>query len=276
MKYEGKTGEYFEIARLSKENVSSISSIAEHTLALIWFEENDNVIVIDSVEQRFDKNQIIFLTSFHHIEIKSISQAKVLLFNKPFFCVVNHDSEVGCKGILFYGATSLPVISIKDQELATLDTVWKMLCLEMESADELQLEMLQMMLKRVLILCTRIYKNQENYTAVDDGQVNIIREFNYLVEQHFRSKHSVAEYAELLFKSPKTLSNLFHQLGSKTPLEFIQERILLEAKRLLSYTNQSVSEVAFSIGYDDVQSFSRFFKKKTSLSPSEYKSDQIA
>jgi len=92
-----------------------------------------------------------------------------------------------------------------------------------------------------------------------------------LVEQHFKTKHTVAEYAELLYKSPKTLSNIFLKMGSKTPLQYIQERKLLEAKRRLRYSNMQIQEIAYEIGYEDIQAFSRFFKKKVGISPSKFK-----
>ena len=83
-----------------------------------------------------------------------------LFFNKPFYCIVNHDSEVGCKVILYYGSANLPILSPTAEDTDVLSAVWGVLTMEMESRDELQLEMLQMMLKRILILCTRIYKAQ--------------------------------------------------------------------------------------------------------------------
>lgn len=271
MKYEGKTGEYFEVCSITNEDNSSLKHAIDGSLILLWFEGDNNQLNIDGVTRVFNTNDITFLTPFHNVEVVQISTVKVLKFNKPFFCVVNHDSEVGCKGILYYGATMLPVIKVSDPELEILNAAWKMLCIEMESKDELQLEMLQMMLKRILILCTRIYKEQSHSVEVDNPTSDVIREFNYLVEQHFKTKHSVAEYADLLFKSPKTLSNVFKKLGSKSPLEFIQDRILLEAKRLLSYTDKGISDIAYEVGYEDVQSFSRFFKKKQEVSPSEFK-----
>lgn len=146
-----------------------------------------------------------------------------------------------------------------------------MFLLEMQSPDDLQLEMLQMMLKRFLILCTRIYKKQHDMAQLDHGQVDLIRSFNFLVEKHFKTRHTVAEYAELLHRSPKSLSNLFASLDSKTPMQIIQERILLEARRLLRYTDKPIKEIAYDLGYEDVQSFSRFFKSKERVSPSEYR-----
>ena len=98
-----------------------------------------------------------------------------------------------------------------------------------------------------------------------------MREFNFLVEQHFNTKHTVAEYAELLFKSPKTIYNIFSKIGSKTPLSYIQDRKMLEAKRLLYYTDIQIQEIAYKIGYNDIQAFSRFFKKQEGISPSKYR-----
>ena len=148
----------------------------------------------------------------------------------------------------------------KDTEILT--TVLKMLHIEMESRDNLQLEMLQMMLKRLLILCTRIYKDHNIHSKLRTQSIDLIREYNYLVEQHFKTKHSVSEYADLLYKSPKTLSNLFKKYGNITPQQYIQNRIMLEARRLLTYTEQSVSAISFELGFSDLQAFSRFFSKK--------------
>jgi len=85
--------------------------------------------------------------------------------------VINHDSEVGCKGILFYGAQAVPIIRITDGDVETLSTVWKMLEQEMVSNDGLQEEMLQMMLKRILILSLRMYKDQTELQHVELKQI---------------------------------------------------------------------------------------------------------
>lgn len=101
--------------------------------------------------------------------------------------------------------------------------------------------------------------------------MGLIRRFNWLVEQHFREKHSVVHHADLLNKSAKTLSNLFSEQGQKSPLQIIHERIATEAKRLLIYTDKPVKEIAFHLGFTDVSAFHRFFKKQAGLSPSAFK-----
>ena len=69
-------------------------------------------------------------------------------------------------------------------------------------------------------------------------------------------------YTSLLNRAPKTLSNLFKKLGHKTPLPFIQNRLLLESHHLLKYPDKTISEIGYELGFYDVQIFSHFFKIK--------------
>ena len=272
MKYVGKTNEYFEIIDITNSNKELLNDMEPDALSFLWFESDNNELTIDLKKQTLHTNQIVCFTPFHKLQVHEIKLAKYLKFNKPFYCILDHDSEVGCKGVLYYGAKNAPILSPNDDDVEILKTVWKMILIEMQSKDNLQLEMLQMMLKRLLILCTRIYKSQENYNNIETTQVDIVRDFNFLVEQNFTEKHSVAEYASMLNKSPKTLSNLFGKLSEKTPLQIIQDRIMLEVRRLLKYTDKPVSEIGYEVGFQDIQSFSRFFKKNEGVSPSDFRS----
>jgi len=271
MKYLGKNGESFEIVTITQQNCDILKTSGSNELSLLWFTSDNNHLTIDSIPYVFGSNQIICVTEFHMIEVGDIKELKLLRFNKPFYCILDHDSEVGCKGILYYGSPNLPIIAIPHSDIEILEAVWKVLYMEMQSTDSLQLEMLQMMLKRILILCTRIYKSQSDFSNLDTSYTNIVREFNFLVEKHFREKHSVGDYAGLLNKAPKSLSNLFKKLGIKTPLQFIQNRLLIEALRLLRYSEKTISDIGYELGFNDVQSFSRFFKKQKGISPNDFR-----
>lgn len=274
MIFKGNTNEYLQIEQFHCNDGFAPKENLDSPLTFIWFEKDDQKITVDNIEYETSSNQIVCLTEFHKVDIEEVCNAKMIRFNRSFYCVLDHDSTVGCKGILFFGASQLPIINIPKIELLKFQTIWNMFEIEIQSNDELQLEMLQSMLKRFIILCTRIYKTQQNYNSLETVKVDIVREYNFLVEQNFRTKHTVAEYAAMLNKSPKTLSNLFSKIAEKSPLHFIQDRKMLEARRLLRFTDKSVKEIAYEIGFEDLQTFGRFFKKQEGLSPTKFKENK--
>jgi len=271
MTFKGKDGEILRLENLASGNSDVLTDHIEHGFTLLWFDEDGSEIEIDSVKHTFSHNQIICLTEFHKVVVKKLTRARLLQFNRPFYCIIDHDSEVGCKGLLFFGAARLPVMWVNDNEHRVFDTVWTMFELEMESRDNLQMEMLQMMLKRFLILCTRAFKEQQPLSVLDHDQTELVRSYNFLVEQHFRTNHTVGDYADMMHRSPKTLAHIFAQAGNKTPLQLIHERIMLEARRLLRHSEKPVKEIAYELGYEDIQSFSRFFRSKEGIAPLSFR-----
>ena len=92
-----------------------------------------------------------------------------------------------------------------------------------------------------------------------------------LIEKNYRKVHTVSEYARMLGVSTKTLTNCSFDSSHKTPLQLINARLTLEAKRLLRFTDMSSKEVAYHIGFEDPSYFVKFFKRQTSLSPLEFR-----
>ncbi|PWJ55932.1 AraC-like DNA-binding protein [Dyadobacter jejuensis] len=262
---------FLRVEALTAQSLKDLKVIGPSGLTLIWFTHDHNQLVIGGTPVTFDKNQIVFLTEFDAIEVVALHGARLVQFNRPFYCIIDHDSEVGCKGILFFGASRRPVIQLPEAELEVFEHLYSLFLHELKTEDTLQLEMLRMLLKRLLILCTRIYKAQSSYLNLENGQVDLIREYNFLVETHFKTHHTVAEYASMLHKSPKTLSNYFAKFSSKTPLQFIQDRKMMEARILLENSVWSIKEIAYELGFEDLQTFGRFFKKQSGIAPSDYR-----
>lgn len=275
MQYTGKSEEELFVTKATSLNANEIIALSKDELLILWNIGQETILLIDDIEFRPSPKQLIFLTEFHKVTVKSVGQIRLIRFNRSFYCIIDNDQEVGCKGVLFFGASQVPVITITKDDSAKFETLWKMLTIEMNSKDNLQQEMLQMMIKRFIILCTRLYKNQQHLQNFKKGKMDIVREFNYMVETHFRAKHSVAQYADLLNKSPKTLSNVFLQYNQKKPLQIIHDRILLEARRQLLYTDKIVKEIAYETGFEDIQTFSRFFKSKEGISPKKYREKKL-
>ncbi len=236
----------------------------------IWAREGNAIMEIDGILTTVEKDTILVLTPDQYFKFVSGSDLITYQFNREFYCIKDHDKEVSCMGVLFYGNSAVtPIVKLNVTERNKLDQLHSVFLDELDTVDTIQAEMLRMLMARFIITTTRLIKQQHNFDALDD-QVDLIRSFNILVDMHFRKEHSVAFYAEKLFKSPKTLSNNFVKL-KKSPLQIIHDRVILEAKRLLIYTDKTAKEISYEIGFEDASHLSRMFKKHTSFSPSEFK-----
>ena len=134
--------------------------------------------------------------------------------------------------------------------------------------------MLRIVLKRFIITCTRIARARFGVGQENERTFDVVRRFYVLVDQHFREKKQVQDYADMLHKSPKTLSNIFSTCKLPSPLRVIHERVEAEAKRLLLYSNKSAKEIADILGFEDQASFSRFFKNMTGQSAVQFRNTQ--
>ncbi|MFC0264356.1 helix-turn-helix domain-containing protein [Fontibacter flavus] len=242
-------------------------------LKFFWNRGLGNVsIQINHLPVDLMPNQIACTTYNQEVGISNGSQDLVaLFFNREFYCIHTFDQEVSCNGLLFFGSDFTPILQLDADETEKLNTLIHVLQQEFIIHDTNQEEMLRILLKRFIIRLTRLARKQLLKSTEKQEDIDLVRSFNVLVEEHFKEKKSVSEYAELLFKSPKTLSNVFSKVSKKSPLQVIHERIATEAKRLLIYTDLPIKSIGYELGYEEYAQFSKFFKKTTGISPAEFR-----
>ncbi len=238
---------------------------------ILWSNGHEVDIIVDGYRLTLKHNQIVFCTPLNVLEIPRDSKMLALVFNREFYCIRDHDAEVSCNGFLFFGSSLPPVITLSDKEAKSFEAMFLMIQEEFETKDHIQGEMLRVLLKRMLIKASRLAQKDFPEPEIPKPQLDMVRQYHVLVEQHFREKHAVAQYAELLFKSPKTLSNLFKKTGDKSPLKIINERIVLEAKRLLFYSDKTAEEIGYELGFNEPTHFSKFFKNQVGHPPATFK-----
>lgn len=99
-----------------------------------------------------------------------------------------------------------------------------------------------------------------------NDQHPIVTTFKDLVSKHLHEWHKVEKYADSRCLSPHYLSNSFSQMTGLSPKEYILSQLTIEAKRMAMFSNLSVKEIGYSLGFEDASHFSRFFKQQTGLS----------
>lgn len=240
----------------------------------IWIRSGSITLEIDHQIQVLHADEIISLTNLQHIEFKSIDgEYLTLLFNGNFYCIHVNDHEVSCSGFLFNGSSHLIRFTLLPQEIEQLTLIAQTMEHEFTVADSFQEEMLRIQLKQFIICCTRVARLRMDITPEKEMRFEVVRQFYNLVDEHFKSKKQVQDYADMLHKSPKTLSNVFSSYNLPSPLRIIRERVEAEAKRLLLYSNKSVKEITDILGFEDQAAFSRFFKNMTGQSALRYRNN---
>lgn len=240
----------------------------------IWVRHGSITLEIDHQEVILVQNEIISLSNLQHLTFISIDgDYLTLLFNSNFYCIYGNDHEVSCSGFLFNGSSHVIRFTLDENEQKTLNDIAETLNKEFSVSDNLQEEMLRIQLKRFIIQSTRIARRRLNITQEKEYSFEIIRQFFILVDTHYREKKQVQDYADMLNKSPKTLSNIFSTCKLPSPLRIIHERVEAEAKRLLLYSNKSSKEIADLLGFEDQSTFSRFFKNMTGQSTVQYRNE---
>jgi AraC-like DNA-binding protein len=127
------------------------------------------------------------------------------------------------------------------------------------------------LLQLFLIYCS-------NSTTIDSAQLDeenagvcLLRDFKQQVEQQYTTWHKVQDYAAAVHVTPKHLSQTVKNLTGKTAKEVIQDRLVLEAQRLLLHTELSIKEIAYRTGFEEPLHFSSFFKKQAGVAPTAFR-----
>lgn len=135
----------------------------------------------------------------------------------------------------------------------------------------LHLLSLQYLFFILLIKLENVNQSQENKSLPISKEGKIYRDFVLLLEEHYKQQVTASFYAQKLGMSLKSLNQNLLIATNKTTGAVIFERVMLEAKRYLSYSNKSIKEIAYELGFEDSHYFSRIFKKKTAHTPKEFR-----
>jgi AraC family transcriptional regulator, transcriptional activator of pobA len=229
---------------------------------------------VDFHEFLLEKDALLFVNPKVVIQPMStgIQGGELIHFNRDFYCIELHDQEVACDGILYNNVFEVPFIELSAVQSSNIQSIIAEVKTEMTNEDANTEEMLRILLKLIILKSTRIWKMQHQLTEKDqEADVQFLRKFSQLVERNYKTHHTVADYAEMLFITPKSLSKKIGLLSNDTPNDIIKDRIILESKRLLAHTSMTVKEIAYSLNYDDDAYFVRFFTKNTGVSPTSFR-----
>lgn len=160
---------------------------------------------------------------------------------------------------------SRPFINISSAEFYEQDEIVKIIA--RESSKDNNHELIKALLNVLIVKCLNV---SERYPTFEQNNNEIYAGFKGLLKEHFNKQHQLKFYADKLNVSTRILTNCIKKTTFKTPKQLLDQHILLEAKRLLYWSNFSVKEIAWQLGFETDSYFNRFFKKHTAKTPKEF------
>ncbi len=244
--------------------------------SVIWVKKGRGDIRANFSEYGFKEDMLFAFSPFEPFMFMPNDEFEgvVLNFHPDFYCIHQHQEEVSCRGVLFHNIFQLPYVILSDEEKQIMSMLIQQINAEMTNPRLAQHEAIVCLMKLFLICGSRLKTKQqlEAQKATGGGKdPKMIKDLRIHIEGHFKTKHSPAEYAELLNISHKALAKITKTHFNKTLSHLINERIVIEAKRELFLTNKPIKTIASELGYEDEYYFSRFFKINADVSPQTYR-----
>lgn len=234
---------------------------------IVWVQEGSGTCLIDLTQLEITADQVYCITpgQLHQFKANKDLRGYVLTFS-PEFLLMSEDN-VGLISRQKYACSRTKVSEEMKREME--DLLRKMIR-EYDNFFLMRSEILKGLLKIFLIYLTRQYVP---ITAEIEPprRIELVNKFFSIVEQKYMQHKMVSDYAEELSVSPNHLNEIVKKVSGFPASHHIRQRVLLEAKRLAAYSGASMKEIAYSLGFEDIAHFSKFFKNLSGLNFTSYK-----
>ncbi|THU33465.1 AraC family transcriptional regulator [Niastella caeni] len=240
---------------------------------VFWFLSGPHTHHVDFKPVPVKKNTLLFVNKE---QVQSFDQSanisgKLILFTDRFFAKSADDLRFLNNSILFNDFMEPAVINLTkpaDQLFSCFHQI------EDEFTNNNALhhyDLLRNYLHNFLLLAERQWR-QSGFKEIKKGaDLDYLTLFKELVSRHFKEKKSVSHYASEMNVSEKRLGQATVKTIGKTPKQVIDERVVLEAKRLLTHTSQSIKQIGYYLGFEEPTNFIKYFRKHEGVTPIEFR-----
>ncbi len=265
----------FHVYTLEETYPSTIKVMPPYTLRfycvmLLEEQSHDAVIELNTERLQGPSNTVSFQPPGHvSTWIRGEAQRGFLVYFQPEF--LSHHPRSLAEEFPFLHPVENTILPLAPKEKDALRDHFARLERTFKSKHRYRVSMLQALLLAFLFDCKGLYEDYRLHQEHTSIKPSLALRFQQALEQHYLTRQSVQAYAELLNVTPNHLSQAISTTFGKGAHALITDRLLLEAKKLLRYSDLTIAEVANYLGFGEPTHFGRFFKRKLALTPLEYR-----
>lgn len=259
-----------------EEGFRSVQLHTHSFYTIIWFQEGCGKHFVDFESYDVCTNHIFFISpdQLHTFDTHHEQRGYILEFSQDFLQDELTSESLFLKYDVFNAYDTLPYRVVTEEGAATLQRVVNEIEREEEQINSFaHHDYLTMLVRLFLITVQRSHHHDASHQllCITSPQHRHFVRFRQLLEQHYREKHNVSAYAHMLGISTRTLTTCCLECSNRTPLQLINARLTLEAKRLLRFTHLTSKEVGYRLGFEDPSYFVKVFKNKTGQLPLDFR-----
>ena len=239
---------------------------------LVYFTEVSGSHSIDFINFPAEPGQIYFMTpgQVHAWHFKKKAEGFIINFSDNYIHSLLMNARYLDQFSFFSGNAAEQVVQIPARERKVVEQLFESILKEDQTGGELKDDMIRTAMIQLFIQVNRLVTPKEKAPAASYNSV-LLKNFQKLIELHFREKKLTRDYAAMLFVTPNHLNALSKHVTGKPAGELIRDRIVLEAKRLLVNAGMSIAELATELGFEDNSYFTKFFRKYTGQTPESFR-----
>jgi AraC family transcriptional activator of pobA len=243
---------------------------------LVFFTKGQGTHTIDFEKFEVAPGQVYFMIpgQVHSWQFSGTVDGFIVHFNESFFSSFLQQAHYLEKFSFFNGRPQQSVCRLDAQGLGAAKSLLREMLQEAGGWDHWSPDAVRVLLLQFFMLVERCCAGTGE-KAVPQKSL-LLRQFQRLIEQHYKEWRLPRQYADLLYVTPNHLNALCRDLLGKTAGDVIRERVLLEAKRLLTGADVPVAAVADELRFGDPSYFNRFFKKYEGCTPDEFRKIQLS
>jgi AraC-like DNA-binding protein len=217
---------------------------------------------IDGIEHRVTRGTVLFSSpgQIRRWNTSKTPRGYVVIFEQEFLTTFFNDTKF-VESLSFFNSSGTLILDREDYKY--LSGVLESMKREITVHD---LHMLRALLYQVLIFLNRRFQSREKLSPN-----RYVHYFAQFVGDSYKQHRSVNYYADLLHITPGHLNSLVKQHLGVTPKQYILNRNMLEARRLLQYTTMGIDEIATTLNYESTSYFVRVFRLHTDITPLNFR-----
>jgi len=236
--------------------------------------EGTGTHTVDFTEYEIENHQLYFLLpgQMHKLEFSSEPKGFIVSYSEQFLISNAIPDHLINDIYLFNDYGQSPPLPIHDSSAPVYQSLFEQMELFASSLEKYTHEAVGALVKLLLIQSNNhcSLKKEENPQLLETSN-HLLRSFKQLLNKHYVEHHMVSDYADMLAVTSDYLNKTVKSITGKSAKDHIQSKLITEAKRWLLFTNQSNKELAYSLGFEESAHFNNFFKKKTGMTPTEFK-----